>query len=175
MSEIETGDELHEEIIRLAGMYYRQAEMCHDSGAFLAGCVMVGAAFEATLLSFVNCYPDEAALSSEAPTRQGKVRPIAEWSLAHLLAVAKERGWLPSALSSDEDWDDVKAEIGDYGEVVRQIRNLVHPARYAADLPRQRITETYLESVFEIFDVARAHLMATIEESLRAAFEEEAG
>jgi hypothetical protein len=173
MPEVPMNDEMHEEIVRLAGVYYRQAERCRESRAFLAGCVMIGAAFEAILLGFMNCYPDEAASSQAAPRRRGRTKPIADWSFAELLAVAKERGWLPSGLSLDEDWDDAEADIGDYAEVVRQIRNLVHPVRYAEDFPRKRITERYLESLFEILEVANDHLLSKIGESLRAAFKNE--
>lgn len=173
MSEIVIDDEMHEEIMRLAAIYRRQAKRCRENRAFLAGCVMMGAAFEAILLGFMNCYPEQAAASQTAPRRRGRVRPIADWSLADLLAVAKERNWLPSGLSLGDNWDDARANIGDYAEVVRQIRNLVHPARYAEDFPRKRITERYLESVFEIVDVAGDHLLSKISDSLRAAFEVE--
>jgi hypothetical protein len=134
---------------------------------------MIGAAFEAMLLSFANCYPEEALKSNAAPRRKGKIKPLIEWSLANLLAVAKECNWLPSALSADDDWDDAKAQIGDYGEVIKQIRNLVHPARYAIDWPRKRITKKYLESVFEILDVANDYLLYKIHDSLREAMERE--
>jgi hypothetical protein len=173
MSEIVIDDEVHEQIMRLAGIYYRQAERCRESRAFLAGCVMIGAAFEAMLLGFMNCYPEEAASSQTAPRRRGRTRPIADGSFTDLLAVAKERDWLSSGLSLDEDWDDAKAKIGDYAEVVRQIRNLVHPDRYAEDFPRKRITERYLKSMFEILHVANDHLLSKIGESLRAAFRNE--
>jgi hypothetical protein len=129
------------------------------------------AAFEALLLAFVNCYPDEASASQAAPRRRGALRPLLDWSLADLLAVAKERNWLPSRLSSDDEWDEARAQIGDYGEVIREIRNLVHLARYAVDFPRKRITKRYLESAFEIFDVANDYLLNKIGDSLREAVE----
>ena len=173
MSMFELSDEVHNEVIRLARLYHREAEKCQDAKAFLAGCVMIGAAFEAMLLSFVNCYPEEALKSSVAPRRKGAVRPLIEWSLTNLLAVTKERNWLPSALSTDDDWDNAKAQIGDYGELIKEIRNLVHPARYAIDWPRRRITKKYLEAVFEIIDVANDHLLYRLNESLREAIERE--
>jgi hypothetical protein len=82
------------------------------------------------------------------------------------MAVAKERNWLPSGPSPDE-WNGVGVQIGDYGEVVRKIRNLVHPARYAVDSPRKRITTRHLESSFEILDVTSDYLLDKIESSLR--------
>lgn len=133
-------DKYFQEVIRLSVMYKRQAERCRDNGAYLAGCVMIGAAFEAVLLSFINCYPEEAYASKAAPRKHGKIKPFAEWSLRDLLAVAKERSWLPSGLSPEGDWDTLKAAIGDYGEVLRHIRNLVHPIRYACDFSGKRIT-----------------------------------
>lgn len=80
---------------------------------------------------------------------------------------------MPSGLSLEDEWDDAKAQIGDYGEVIRQIRNLVHPARYASDFSRKRITERYLDSSFEILDIAQDYLMNKIGQSLRTALDEE--
>lgn len=102
----------------------------HNGKAYLAGCLMIGAALEASLLAFANCYPDEALSSTVAPNKGGTIKPLAEWSLAELLAVAKERGWLPSSLSLSEEWDEKKAHIGDWAEILRQIRNLIHPTRW---------------------------------------------
>jgi hypothetical protein len=142
-----------------------------DSKAYLAGCSMMGAALEASLLAFANCYQREALNSPAAPTKRGKVKPLAKWSLAELLAVAKKQGWLPSSLTLDEEWNGNRAQIGDWAEVLRQIRNLIHPVRYMLDLPRKRITKRYLETAFEIFEVATDYLLNKIGESLRAAFE----
>jgi len=173
MSTFELSDDMYNEVLRLARQYRREAMRCQDAKAFLAGCVMIGAAFEAILLSFANCYPEKAARSTAAPQRKKVVKPLADWSLANLLAVAKECNWLPSALSPDDDWDEAKAKVGDYGEIIKQIRNLVHPDRYAIDWPRRRITKRYLEAVFEIFDVANNHLLYKINCSLREAIERE--
>lgn len=170
-SDFELSEELYNEVLRLAGHYHREAEKCRDSKAFLAGCIMIGAAFEALLLAFVNCYSDEASASELAPRRRGALKPLLDWQLADLLAVAKERSWLPSRLSPDDEWDEARAHIGDYGEVIREIRNLVHPARHAVDFPRKRITSRYLESTFEILEVANEHLLKKIGDSLREAFE----
>lgn len=171
MSDFALTEEQYNEVVRLARTYHREALRCRDGKAYLAGCVMMGAALEASLLAFVNCYPDEALCSTVAPTKGGITKPLAHWSLAELLAVAKERGWLPSALSLDEEWNDKKAQIGDYTEVLREIRNLIHPARHMLDLPRKRITKRYLETSFEIFEVATDYLLNKIGKSLHAAFE----
>jgi len=171
MSTFDLTDEQYNELVRISRIYYREAHRCKDSKAYLAGCIMMGAALEAHLLLFVNCYPDEAFHSTVTPTKGGIIKPLAEWSLAELLAVAKERSWLPSSLSLSEEWDEKKALIGDWSEVLRQIRNLIHPARYMLDMPRKRITKRYLETSFEIFEVATDYLLSKIGESLRTALE----
>lgn len=173
MSTFDLSEDIYNEVIRLANLYHRQAKKCQGANAYLAGCIMMGASFEALLLSFANCYPDEAVKSPVAPRKKGEVKPLIEWTLANLLAVVKERNWLPSALSTNEEWDDAKAQIGDYGEVMKDIRNLVHPARYAVDMPRKRITKKYLEGSLEIVEVACDYLMERIGESLQEAMEKE--
>jgi hypothetical protein len=71
----------------------------------------------------------------------------------------------------DKEWSDKKAQIGDYTEVLRQIRNLIHPTQYMLSSPRKRITKRYLEMSFEICEVATEYLLNKVGESLRAVFE----
>jgi hypothetical protein len=171
MSKFVLTEEQYNEVLRLAGTYYREAHRCKDGKAYLAGCIVIGAALEASLLAFANCYPGEARSSTVAPTKGGTIKPLAKWSLAELLAVAKEQGWLPSSLSLDEEWNGKKAQIGDWAEELRKIRNIIHPVRHMLDLPRKRITKRYLEGAFEIFEVATDYLLNKIYESLRSAVE----
>lgn len=171
MSDFDLTEEQYNEVVRLSRAYHREAHRCRDSKAYLAGCVMMGAALEASLLAFVSCYPDEVLRSTRAPAKRGAIKPLSQWSLAELLEVAKEQGWLPSSLSLDEEWNGKKAQIGDWAEVLRQIRNLVHPARHMLDFPRKRITKRYLETAFEIFEVATDYLLNKIGKSLHSAFE----
>lgn len=178
MSKFELTEEQYNEVLRLSRAYYREACKCMDNKAYLAGCIMMGAALEASLLAFANCYSDEAICSKSARTKKGSIKPLVDWSLGRLLAVAKEQDWLHSGLSLDAEWDNKKAQIGDWAEVLRQIRNLVHPAKHMHDLPRKRITKRYLEMSFDMFETATDYLLNKIEESLRAVFEadnEEAG
>jgi len=171
MSDFALTEEQYDEVLRLARAYHREAHRCRDSKAYLAGSIMMGAALEASLLAFVNCYPDEALCSTSAPTKKGTIKPLADWSLADLLSVVKEQGWLPAGLCLDEEWSDDKAQIGDWAEVLRQVRNLIHPTRYMLDLPRKRITKRYLETSFEIFEAVTDYLLNKINESLSAELE----
>ncbi len=60
MSDFALTEEQYNEVFRLSRAYYREAHRCRDGKAYLAGCVMMGAALEASLLAFVDCYIDEA-------------------------------------------------------------------------------------------------------------------
>jgi hypothetical protein len=84
------------------------------------------------------------------------LKPLPKWKFIELLRVAKAAGWLPSALNVDHDgWNTRKARIGDYAEVVRMVRNLVHPASYAAEHYRSRVTARYLKQQFEVVLLCR--------------------
>jgi hypothetical protein len=57
---------------------------------------------------------------------------------------------LPHQLKLDEAFNERKALIGDYAEIVRKIRNLIHPSRYLKDHYRSRVTNKYLQRQFGI-------------------------
>ncbi|MEA2015724.1 MAG: hypothetical protein U9O59_03280 [Actinomycetota bacterium] len=159
--------ELEKEILNLATIYKREAEKCLDAKAYLSGCVLTGAAMEAILLSFANCFPEIIASAKCTPKKKGKIKSLNKWTFENLLAVVKELNFLPSALSLEDEWSSVRAEIGDYVEVVRQIRNLIHPIRYANDFSRKRITKKYLETCFKIVETAIDYLYSYITDSLK--------
>ena len=109
---------------------------------------MLGSALETLLMLMINVYPDVVINTGKTPTKGGRPKPLFKWTLSELLDVAKTVGWLPSAL--DNEWSSKKAKIGDYAEESRQIRNLIHPARYAEDHFRKRITARYLAHQFKV-------------------------
>ena len=63
--------------------------------------------------------------------------------------------------------DGRRAKIGDYAEVARMVRNLVHPARYVADYRGRRVTAKYLQRQFEVALLCRDWLAAHNNKSLR--------
>jgi hypothetical protein len=139
------------ELHRLLRFYHRETDHYREAKAYLAGCVMAGAELENALLTMVNAYPDEAAATNKLPRQNKTTKPLVKWDLAELLSVAKAANWLPSAMEyGEDDWDRKKAKIGDYAEVVREMRNLAHPARYMEDHHRKRVTSKHLEWVLEI-------------------------
>jgi len=126
-------------------LYWKEAVRCEEAKAYLAGCVMLGSALETLLVLMVNVFPEEAAATGRLPKKDGKAKPLLNWDLSALLKVANAAGWLPSNLALDDEWCNRKALVGDYAEVVRMVRNLVHPARYRKDHFRGRVTQKYLQ------------------------------
>ena len=83
-------------IQRIALQYKREAEKCYSAKAYLAGCVLIGAAMEGLLLSTINCFPELIFAVKSAPRIKGKIKHYEKWTFAELLRVAKELGWLSS-------------------------------------------------------------------------------
>jgi hypothetical protein len=156
------------ELMRLSRLYRRQARRCADANAHLAACVMIGAALESDLMAFCHCYAEEVPLDA-IPQRRAEPKHLLDWTLAELLRVAKKCGWLETELRVDEAWDPRRAEIGDWAEIVRQVRNLVHPARYLSDFAGRRITKKRRELCSDVLDAAQDQLLAKLHKSLEAA------
>lgn len=127
---------------------------------------MLGSALETMLILMINCYPDEADQTGKVPNQKGKPKPLLDWQFIELLRVAKAAQWLPSALNLDDLWNSRKARIGDYAEVVRQVRNLAHPARYAEDHHGKKVTRRYLQHQFEVVLLCRDWLAERNNKSL---------
>ena len=172
MKNFALSSEQEKEIMPLAIQYKREAKKCLGAKAYLSGCVLMGAAMEAILLSTANCFPEIVMSTKHAPKKNGKIKRLDRWTLMDLLAVAKELNWLPSGLSPEDEWNSANAKIGDYVDVVRNIRNLIHPVRYLDHFGRKRFTKKYLEACFEIVDTAIEYLSSLIKDSLSIMLEE---
>lgn len=152
-------DEEEREVYRLQRVYWREARRCQKAKAYLAGCVMLGSALETLLILMISVYPDEAEQTGKVPCYKGAPKPLLEWRLIELLRVAKVAGWLPSNLNLDDRWCNRRARIGDYAEVVRGVRNLVHPIRYVEDHRGRRVTARFLQRQFDVVRLCRDWLM----------------
>ena len=167
-------DTEEKEFYRLQRFYWREALRCEEAKAYLAGCVMLGSSLEALLMLMVNCHPDEAGGTGKVPIKNGEPRPLLDWGLAHLLDVAKAANWLPATLDvKKDDRNNRKAHIGDHAEILRMLRNLAHPARYATDHYHRRVTAKYLKRQFEIVLLCRDWLVQHNNKVLLAHMKEE--
>ncbi len=156
-----------EELLRLSRTYHREAVRCEDSKAYIAGCTMAGASLEAALLAMVHLNGDRVAAARLVPMLKQRPKPLLKWTLAELVRAAREMNWLPSGLQIGGAWNTRHAKVGDYAEALRQVRNLVHPARYLQDHSPSRVTKKYLKGSIEILQVASKYLVANVHASLR--------
>jgi len=170
-SPFELTDEQFRELMRCSVLYRKQADKCRDAKSYLASCVMIGAALEAELVAICHLYSDEISAETLSRCLRRRDKPLLNWTLSELVNVARACDWLPAGLSLDEEWDQARAKIGDYAEVVRQTRNLVHVGCYLRDFAGKRVAKRRAERCFEILEVASDYLVAKINTSLRAAFD----
>lgn len=162
MNDFDFSLEQQKRIQHLAFLYRNEAEKCFSVKAYLSGCILIGAAFEALLLSTINSFPELVLNAKNTPKNDGKIKKLERWSLGELITVAKEIGWLPSDLYSEEKWKIVGINTEDYFEVVQRIRNLIHPARYTKEFGRKRITKKHLIICFNIVNNAANFLYQSL-------------
>ncbi len=94
---------------------WNEAQRCFNAAAHLSAIIMMGSILEGVLLHKISSDFKMANQTAVSPkNKEGKVKPVQEWSLSNLIDVAHEVGWLQG---------DVKR----FSHALREFRNLVHP------------------------------------------------
>lgn len=96
---------------------WEETKTCLRADAHLAATVMMGSLLEALLLARINRMPNlrKVFTALAAPKdRQGKTKPLGDWTLRHYIEVGHELGW-------------VSQSGKDVGAVLRDYRNYIHP------------------------------------------------
>ena len=98
-----------------------QAQKCLHAGAHLAATIIMGSMLEGMLLAVLQRFPKEANQCESAPRdlRTGKVRYFAEWTLADMINVAHDMGW-------------IGLDVKKFSHALRDFRNLIHPYQQMA-------------------------------------------
>ena len=92
-----------------------EAQACVEAGCHLAAVILMGSIVESSLLAVSVQRRKEANMSRCAPKSQnGKPTPVHDWTLANLIDVAHDCGWI------EKDAQSFSHRLRDY-------RNLVHP------------------------------------------------
>lgn len=91
---------------------WREADLTYNGGAYLATEILLGAILEGALLAKAQGNQAAARGATAAP----KGRRIEQWSLANLIEVASEVGWIHKTR-------------GQFSDIVRDHRNFVHPLK----------------------------------------------
>jgi hypothetical protein len=110
-----------------------------EADAPLAVIFLVGSTVEGLLSELSMGHRPEFLASPAAPTSKGKTKPLDQWKLSELIAVARERG----VLSED---------VAKHADQVRNFRNYIHPRQqlkegFAPRIETARIAQQVLKGV----------------------------
>lgn len=96
---------------------WEEAVLCYRADAHLATVVMLGSLLEGALLGKASDNSAAANQAKDAPRdKNGRVRALEQWRLFDFINVASEYGWIHKTR-------------GDFVDVLRDYRNLVHPLK----------------------------------------------
>lgn len=100
---------------------WEEAERCRAAGAWLAVAILHGSMLEALLAASLELHADKAWRSAKSPKdKQKHLASFSAWRLETLLNVAADIGLIEPTLAQ-------------YGHVLRDVRNLVHPNKQIAE------------------------------------------
>lgn len=102
-----------------------EIEICFENHAMLAVVILCGSTLEGLLYEVAKKHPAEYNRTLAAPQRDGKVRPLSEWSLNDLLHTSRELGVLGE-------------DVSKFAHSVREFRNYIHPQQQVKEGFRPR-------------------------------------
>jgi len=150
---------------KLMEQYEEEAKKCKAAGALLAGCAIHAAAMEAALLAMAYCCEEEMQVT-DTFRRVGE-EDLRKWDLKQLLDLASEMKWLPTSLplgeiarlSGIEPDEALKnSDVIYFADVVREVRNMIHPGRYLRLWSGVEVSKEYLDSIEETVKIVYDHL-----------------
>ncbi len=142
-----------DQLLDLMHFYQKEAEKCAKAGSYLAGCIMLGAALEASLIGMFKCSSENLGSIKSIPRyKNNQIKEFEKWTLDQLIKAANELEWLPSEVSPNKkitlEEAFKKADIGDLIKTIKEIRNLVHPGRCVRNQIDMKITSEHYESCY---------------------------
>jgi len=150
----------------LATFYHREAGKCVRGKAYLAAVVMQMAALEAALQAMCFLYPGEIKKTDVYRKKKfrSKRNKALDFSLNQLINIADELSWFPKKRIT---WAGKRTSLAGFAHEIREIRNLVHPGKYALrKWYDMKFNKGTYEVTCEIFDVATSWLLHRVEQSL---------
>jgi|SRR5208337_139546 len=163
-------------LLEILQIYHDQAVRSKKCRAYLAGCVFLGAAIEGGLLATARCYPSRVRQSLKYRNKRKKDRNLDKWGFLDLLELGRELKWIPSRIPMGKiarasgisvKSDLANGDLGYFADVVREIRNLVHPGIYVRRMRNVRITESYYQFCYEVEGIVFDYLYRKLENSMR--------
>ncbi|WP_284878396.1 hypothetical protein [Brevundimonas sp. MEB006b] len=141
----------------LIDYYEHEADAAGNAGAYLAGCLMWGAAAEGRLLLWCLRAPALAEQARQAlPSKSRPKKPDpADWTLDGLVQVAHGAGWI--GVLEDDDFVFI---VEGLLQSLRQSRNLIHPGRSLQLEPHLRRDKTAFDDAKAAYAVLRINEVA---------------
>ncbi|MCA7949691.1 hypothetical protein LGM43_05365 [Burkholderia seminalis] len=126
---------------------WEEAQRCMGARAWFAAALLFGSMLELVLLDWLrrDAVKSKAAKGARDP-KTGSVRPIEDWKLATLIAVAAELGYLDNAIEK-------------FAGGLRDTRNFIHPDRHIRErsTPDEHVAMITQQTARAVFDaLARA-------------------
>jgi hypothetical protein len=149
--------------------YERETRACARARAYYAGCIMLGATLEGSLLAMCHMFQDEtrAAISALPKEKQPNGR-LLRWDLNHLIPIARGAAWLPA-----REKGRGPHKIGDWVEMLRDLRNLVHLGRHVREYPKVRLRAAVFHNAREVFETANDWILDRLYKDIRKRMEAE--
>ncbi len=130
---------------------------------------MLGATLEGSLLAMCDMFPGEAeAAISALPKERRPKGHLLRWGLNHLIPIAQHACWLPVRERARGPH-----KIGDWVELLRDLRNLVHPGRHLREYPKARLRAVAFHNAREVFEAANDWILNRVYNDLRMKIEAE--
>ncbi|HTV07077.1 MAG TPA: hypothetical protein VME86_17035 [Acidobacteriaceae bacterium] len=163
---------ISDRLTRLALFYHREAKKCAKGRAYLAACVMQGAALEASLHAMCFLYPEKVKVTGVYQKKKfrRKRSKALDFKFHELIDIADELSWFPSKKIT---WGR-RTTLAGFAHELRKLRNYVHPGVWAPEHPEtMKFTKGVYGVAYEIFDVANSWLLHQVHVSLRKRMERE--
>lgn len=158
---------------RAATQFRREAKRCLKGKAYLAAVVMEVSALEASLQAMCTVYPDEVKKTTVYQRKKFRRKrdKALEFTLSQLINIAREVGWFPPKLFT---WAGKRADVAGFTHEIREVRNFVHPGRWAKERDStMKFSKGTYNVVLEVCDTASSWLLHRIEQSFIKGMERE--
>jgi hypothetical protein len=159
---------MSDRLTKLAKAYHDEAGRCLRGKAYLAACVMQGAALESLLQAMCFLYPDAVKKTVVYQKRQKrgfqrKRNKALDFKYVELINIASELGWFPP--KKVVVWGK-RTNVAGFVQELRGLRNYVHPGVWSREQKPLKFTKGVFNVVFEIFEVANDWLLHHVHKSM---------